>query len=121
MRKTVPVSPMVAKALLEKGMSADDILRKALGVTVGGMAAAPGVIFPEGTALMTWYKDRPYWGHVRDGAIEMMGERFPSVSAAAVRITNRPMNGWDFWEAKLPGTRDFVRISTLRPVSKRKH
>lgn len=121
MRKTIPVSPAVAKALLDNKKSADAILREVLGVTPEGMEAAPGVIFPEGTALMTWYKDRPYWGHVRDGAIEMMGERFPSVSAAAVKITGRPMNGWDFWEAKFPGTREFVKISTLRANGKRKH
>ena len=113
MRKTAPISPAVAQALEAVGMTADDFLRQALNIKNGGMAAE-GVTFPEGTAFLAWYKERPYWGHVKNGALEIMGERFTSVSAAAVKVTNRPTNGWDFWQAKLPGKSEFVRISKLR-------
>lgn len=118
MRKTAPISPQVVKALEAVGMSADEFLRQALNIQAEGFTTE-GVTFPEGTAFMAWYKDRPYWGHVKNGALEVMGERFTSTSSAAVKVTGRPMNGWDFWQCKFPGKSDFVRISTLRPAKKR--
>lgn len=114
MVKMISVSDAVHKALEESGRDADSILREVLKVKSEGLAAAEGVVFPEGTAFLAWYKDRPYWGHVRDGMLEIQGERFTSVSGAAKKVTRRPTNGWDFWTAKLPGTADFVRISKLR-------
>lgn len=99
MRKTAPISPQVVKALEAVGMSADEFLRQALNVQAEGFTTE-GVTFPEGTAFMAWYKDRPYWGHVKNGALEVM-------------------NGWDFWQCKFPGKSDFVRISTLRPAKSR--
>lgn len=114
MRKTAPISAPVAKALEAVGMSADDFLRQALNIKPEGFTTSEGVSFPEGTAFMAWYKDRPYWGHVKAGALEFMGERFTSVSSAAGKITGRPTNGWDFWQCKLPGKSEFVRISKLR-------
>lgn len=119
--KTVQISDAVSNALKAAGMSAEDFLRAALKVKVEGLTTAEGVSFPEGTAFLAWYKDRPYWGHVKNGALEFMNERFTSVSAAAVKVTNRPTNGWDFWQCKLPGKGEFVRISSLRgEVSKRR-
>jgi hypothetical protein len=112
--KTITVTPAIAKALAASGKSVDKLLREALGIKTAGLETAEGVVFPEGTAFLAWYKDRPYWGHVKDGAIELNGEAFPSVSAAAVKITGRPTNGWDFWQAKPPGKSEFVRISKLR-------
>lgn len=121
-QKTIVVPAVIAKALNQSGKSVEELLRAALGIKEEGLEA-DGVIFPEGTAFMAWYKDRPYWGHVKDGAIELMGESFPSVSAAAVKITGKPTNGWDFWQCKLPGSGEFVRISKLRTngSSRRKH
>lgn len=114
MRKTVAVRPAVAKALEAVGMSADDFLRQALNIKAEGFTTSEGVSFPEGTAFLAWYKDRPHWGHVKNGALEIDGERFTSVSSAAGKITHRPTNGWDFWQCKLPGKSEFVRISKLR-------
>ena len=111
--KTVQISDAVASALKAVGMTPEDFLRQALNVKVEGLTAE-GVMFPEGTAFLAWYKDRPYWGHVKNGAIEIQHERFTSVSAAAGKITNRPTNGWDFWQCKFPGKGEFVRISKLR-------
>jgi hypothetical protein len=112
--KTVQISTAVANALNAVGMTPEDFLRQALNVQVEGMATAEGVTFPEGTAFLAWYKDRPHWGHVKAGAIEIMGDRFTSVSSAAVKITGRPTNGWDFWQCKMPGKAEFVRINKLR-------
>lgn len=119
--KTVQISDAVAKALLASGKSAEDFLRETLKIKIKGLTTAEGVAFPEGTAFLAWYKDRPYWGHVKNGALEIMGERFTSVSAAAVKVTGRPTNGWDFWQCKHPGKGEFVRIGKLRgEVSKRR-
>lgn len=52
-------------------------------------------------------------------ALEVMGEQFTSTSSAAVKVTGRPMNGWDFWQCKMPGKSEFVRINTLRPAKSR--
>lgn len=114
MSKTIVISLAVAKALEGSVKSADEILREALKVKADGLSTAEGVLFPEGTAFLAWYKERPYWGHVKNGAIEIQGERFTSVSAAAGKITKRPTNGWDFWQCKVPGKSEFVRISKLR-------
>jgi hypothetical protein len=114
MSKNVQISTAVAKALDAVGMSAEDFLRQALNVKVDGFSTKEGVTFPEGTAFLAWYKDRPYWGHVKNGALEIQGERFTSVSGAAAKVTKRPTNGWDFWQCKLPNSGEFVRISKLR-------
>ena len=114
MRKnTITVSPAVTKSLDAVGMTADDFLRQALNIK-NGEFTADGVVFPEGTAFLAWYKERAYWGHVKGGVLEFMGEQFTSVSSAAVKVTGRPTNGWDFWQCKLPGKSEFVRISKLR-------
>lgn len=118
--KMVALSDAVANALKATGFSAEDFLRVALKVEVKGLTTAEGVCFPEGTSFMAWYKDRPYWGKVANGALEINGTRFTSVSAAAVKVTGRPTNGWDFWQCKMPGKAEFVRIDTLRDEASRK-
>lgn len=114
MTKSVQISEAVAKALMESGKTAEEVLRQALKVKPEGLTTPQGYTFPEGTAFLVWYKDRPYWGTVRGGAIEIDGERFTSVSAAAAKVTQRPTtNGWEFWQVKLPGKAEFIRINKL--------
>lgn len=114
MSKTVQISDAVAKALADSKRTADDVLRETLKIKVEGFST-DGIVFPEGTAFLAWYKERPYWGFVKNGQIDIQGKRFPSVSAAACEITKRPTtNGWDFWQCKLPGRSEFIRISKLR-------
>ena len=112
--KNVPISPAVANALKAANMTADQALRQALNIKPEGLTTAEGVTFPEGTVFMTWYKDRPYWARIDGGMIEIMGERFTSVSAAAGKVTRRPTNGWDFWQCRFPGKNEFVKLSSLR-------
>lgn len=112
--KSVPISPAVAKALKDAKLNADEVLRKALNIKPEGLITIEGITFPEGTVFMAWYKDRPYWAKVEGGAIEIMGERFTSVSGPASKITGRPTNGWDFWQCRFPGKSTFVKLSSLR-------
>lgn len=110
------ISPTVQQKLKELNLTADEVLRKALNIKAEGLTAE-GIAFPEGTIFLTCYKDEVYSGKVKDGAIELQGERFTSVSAAAAKITGRPTtNGWAFWTVRLPGKNEFVPIGNLRKV-----
>lgn len=109
------ISPLVQKRLKTMNLTADEVIRKALDIKEEGLSTSEGVFFPEGTAFLAWYKDRPHWGIVKEGAIAINGKSVSSVSAAAAEVTGRPTtNGWSFWMAKLPGKNEFVPISSLR-------
>lgn len=121
MSQRFQLSALVRKALAEKNLSADEIIRKALGLKAEGLSTSEGVFFPEGTAFLAWYKDRPHWAVVKEGEITFEDKsRFTSVSGAAAKITGRPTtNGWDFWLVKLPGKTAFVPIAELRSEQQR--
>lgn len=113
------ISPLVQKRLKELDLNADDVIRKALEIKAEGLSTSEGVFFPEGTAFLAWYKDRPHWGIVKGGTIEIEGKSANSVSAAAAVITGRPTtNGWDFWVVKLPGKNEFIPIKSFRDKAK---
>lgn len=112
--KALHISEPVAAALAAAGRTADEALRELLNIPADGFTTE-GVTFPEGTYFRTWYKDRPYWGLVNNGAFEIHGKRFTSVSAAAASITGRPTtNGWEFWECRLPKRVNWIRINKLK-------
>lgn len=112
------LSSEVMSRLLELGVTADEIMRAALKIDTSGFEAAEGLIFPEGTAFLTWYKERPHWGIVKKGAIEIEGERLTSVSGAAAKVTGRPTtNGWAFWLVKVPGKNEFTPIANFRKTA----
>lgn len=109
------ISTAVQKQLKELGLTAEEVIRKALNIKAEGLSTSEGVFFPEGTAFLAWYKERPHWGLVKEGAIEIEKERFTSVSGAAAKITGRPTtNGWAFWLIKLPGKNEFIPIMSFR-------
>lgn len=103
----------VVAALLAHGVDVNDVLRKALKVNDQDWVCK-GVVFPAGTFFRTWFKDRPYWGIVRDGALYIKDQRFASPSAAAVSFMRRPTNGWDIWECRFPGTKHWLNIGEIR-------
>lgn len=104
----------------------NDVLRQLLGlparkgpsaqtVPAPGDWIAKGVRFPAGTELRAAYKGQTYLGRVEGGALVLSGKRFDSPSAAAMSITgNKPVNGWRFWDARLPGQAGWVPIAGLR-------
>ncbi|MFN2406662.1 MAG: DUF2924 domain-containing protein [Pyrinomonadaceae bacterium] len=73
-----------------------------------------GVSFPHGTEMRAEYSGRKYFAKVDDGAIVYDGKRFKSPSPAANAITGNAVNGWKFWECKMPGKNRWVPISKLR-------
>lgn len=73
-----------------------------------------GVVFPEGTEFRARYKGQIHWGKVQNGALIVHSKRYNSPSAAAVAITGGPVNGWNFWQARLPGQSEWQVIAGLR-------
>jgi hypothetical protein len=121
----------VFKALTARRPSEDvtenDVLRDLLRLPArkappaGGSAPASagewvtkGVRFPAGTEFRAGYKGRTYLARVENGALVLNGERFDSPSAAAMAITGKPVNGWTFWEGRLPGRTSWQIIKALR-------
>lgn len=73
-----------------------------------------GVRLPVGTEFRASYKGKTYLARVEDGALVLNGERFDTPSAAAMSITRNPVNGWTFWEARLPGQTTWQILKALR-------
>jgi hypothetical protein len=105
----------------------NDVLRELLGLDplkVAGLSSdiAPstgawttkGVTFPAGTEFRANYKGQTIFGKVETGFLVVNGKRFDSPSAAAVSITGNMVNGWIFWECRLPGKTSWQIIKTLR-------
>lgn len=114
MNKKITVSNEVALAIAASKKSADEILRELLLKDVDGLVTKEGVVFPNGTAFLAWYKGRAYYANVVKGMIEIMDQRVDTVSAAAKIITRRPVNGWDFWQCKRPQDGEFIQCSKIR-------
>lgn len=73
-----------------------------------------GVTFPPGTQFRASYKGSLHHGVVESGNIVVNGIRCKSPSKAAEAITGNSVNGWKFWECKLPSSNHWVAISSLR-------
>ena len=73
-----------------------------------------GVAFPNGTKFRCKYKGYFYYAQVCDGALMINGKKFFSPSAAAVTITRNSVDGWLFWDCKLPGNSSWVNICALK-------
>lgn len=72
------------------------------------------VRFPKGTDFRATHKGRTHTGRVHGGALIVDGKSYQSPSAAAVAITGNAVNGWRFWECRLPGKASWQLIEALR-------
>jgi hypothetical protein len=120
----------VFKALTQRRPSEDvtenDVLRELLALPpknntlVAGNGPVPGewvtkgVRFPAGTQFRAKYKGQDYTARVEGGALVLNGMPFTSPSKAAMSITRHPLNGWMFWECRLPGSSTWQIIKALR-------
>jgi hypothetical protein len=107
-------------------ISYNDVLRELLGlcpqknpvpskqVSGHGDWVTKGVRFPRGTEFRATYKGQTYYGKVESGGLVVDNKRFHSPSAAAVKITGNPVNGWTFWEYRMPGKSSWQIIKALR-------
>lgn len=130
--RTIEVDFEVFKALTMRrpteSVTENDVLRELLGLsparqtammpTTGGPATSDwvtkGVRFPAGTEFRANYKGQTYLARVEKGALVLNGKRFDTPSAAAVSITGNPVNGWHFWQCRLPGEASWRMIKALR-------
>jgi predicted CopG family antitoxin len=73
-----------------------------------------GVRFSVGTEFRANYKGQMRTGSVENGALVVNGVAYESPSAAAVAVTGSAVNGWRFWECKLPNKSSWQLIESLR-------
>lgn len=73
-----------------------------------------GVKFPAGTEFRARYKGETYTARVEDGMFALADKKFDTPSAAAISITNNSVDGWRFWECKLPGSHTWRIMKSLR-------
>jgi hypothetical protein len=105
----------------------NDVLRELLGLnqlisstpipenaSAVGAWTTKGVTFPAGTEFRASYKGQTISGKVDSGFLVVNGKRFDSPSSAAVSITGNMVNGWIFWECRLPGKTTWQLIKSLR-------
>jgi hypothetical protein len=128
---TIDVDFDVFKELTQRRATEDvtynDVLRELLGLspkknhvlpdphTSGqGDWVSKGVRFPSGTEFRASYKGQTYYGKVEPRGLVVGNKAFNSPSAAAVTITSNAVNGWTFWECRLPGSSSWQLIKFLR-------
>jgi hypothetical protein len=127
---TIDVDFDVFKALTARRSSEDvsenDVLRQLLRLPPQGTPAVKsdspgpgdwvtkGVRLPAGTELWATYKGQTHLARVASVALTYNGKRFNSPSAAAMSITRNPVNGWTFWEVRLPGQGRWTSLKELR-------
>jgi hypothetical protein len=129
----IEIDPEVRRRIEMERQSSDDtpndVLRRLLGLEPvddrRGMArgrawAKSGVALPHGTPLRMTYNGRQYRAAIDDGEWLAEGQRYRSPSGAARGVARtmrgaRPsLDGWAYWEARLPGTDRWVPIGELR-------
>ncbi len=127
---TIEVDFDVFKALTARRSTEDvtenDVLRQLLRLpqrsSSGVKSGTPGpedwvtkgVRLPVGTELRAAYKGQTYLARVATGALVLEGKQFNSPSAAAMSITRNPVNGWTFWQCRLPGEGRWMSLKELR-------
>jgi predicted CopG family antitoxin len=103
---------------LKSGASADTILDRASGQEdargSSGSWTTKGVTFPATTEFRATHRGKPISGRVEAGALVVNGKRYETPSAAAVAVTETSVNGWKFWECRLPGSSSWQLIASMR-------
>jgi hypothetical protein len=136
--RTIEVDFDVFKALTQRrpaeSVTENDVLRELLGLPPAsrnplsahmptaivpplepGAWVSKGVRFPAGTEFRAHYKGETHLARVEKGALVLNGQRYDTPSAAAMSITGSPVNGWTFWECRVPGSAAWQMIRMRRP------
>ena len=75
----------------------------------------PDLDLPDDTEFRAKYKANIYKGNIIDKVLVLSdGSEFESPSAAAKHIVGGSVNGWGFWEYRLPEESDWQALDTLR-------
>ncbi len=76
-----------------------------------------GILFPAGTSLRAKYKGQVHVARIDRSGIVVGGKRFTTPSDAARAVTGTNVNGWRFWQCRLPGEAGWRRLDALRQDS----
>lgn len=76
-----------------------------------------GIRFPAGTGLRAKYKGYVHNARIERSGIVLNGKRFATPSDAARAVTGTNINGWRFWQCRLPGESGWRRLDALRQDS----
>jgi hypothetical protein len=93
--------------------------------SAGHAWSGDGVTLPHGTAIRMRYNGRHHEGEIVDGKWIVDAKSFdtPSGAASGIAITKRGkktrLDGWTYWEARVPGDTTWTPISALRQKSNR--
>lgn len=128
--RTIEIDFEVYKQITLRRSSEDitpnDVIRELLGLPQENSKAqiteeenlkawsAKGVTFPHGTPFRAVHKGQIYHAVVENGSLLLNGNKYSSPSSAAVSITENSVNGWIFWECKMPGTSTWDLIKKYR-------
>ncbi len=80
-----------------------------------------GITLPHGTPVRMRYNRRTYEGQIVDGSWVIEEQRFdsPSGAASGVAVTKKGkktrLDGWIYWQVKLPGEDGWKLLDSLRP------
>lgn len=75
-----------------------------------------GGIIPIGTQLMSHYEGKRHDAEMTEHGIKYQGKYYNSPSRAATAITKTNVNGWIFWNARLPGDSRWQSLSSIRQI-----
>jgi hypothetical protein len=81
-----------------------------------------GVVLPHGTELRMEYRGKSYFGEIDNGLWVVEGTKFDSPSPAAMAVARTKegkvpsVNGWKYWEARMPQSNRWVNIKSLRDL-----
>lgn len=70
--------------------------------------------FPAETEFRARYKGKVHYASVADSLLQIDGRGYRNPSSAAAAITGTNVNGWEFWEAKLPDDPEWRKLSAYR-------
>jgi hypothetical protein len=135
-RRTIEIDFDIHKLIEREKKSfaeSDNVALRRL-LKLGDEAAAPrpapegrewhdeGVTLPQGTEVRMTYNNRLHVGVIDDGQWHVEGERYSSPSAAAGGVARTKkgektnLDGWKYWEAKMPGSSKWQSINKMRWV-----
>lgn len=110
-----PSKDAYQKGIFESSESLDSVKEKSAENSGGCVSwVVESVVFPDGTEFRGKYKGYFYYGKVRNGTLALDEKEFISPCEAALTITRTPIDGWLFWDCKLPGQLSWMNISELK-------
>lgn len=132
--RTIEIDFDVHKLIEEERRGFDDqpiaVLRRLLGLpdkpespepkAVGRVWSDVGCVLPHGTLVRMNYGGQLIEGEILDGKWVCGGQSFDTPSAAASALARTKdgnkttLNGWNYWQAKLPGSESWEPIKSFR-------